>query len=164
MNDRSERFGVDSPLGRLEGELDAAGRLCRLSWTREALAPPATDRGRDVADQLGRYFAGTLHDFDIETGAEGSAFQHSVWDAMRMIPYGATRTYGQLAEAVGAVARAVGGACGDNPIPIVVPCHRVVAADGLGGFSFRGGAKAKRALLTLEGVRVPAEQLALPLG
>lgn len=164
MDARDERFVVDSPVGRLKAELDEAGRLCRLTWTQDAPAPPRTAAGQRLAEQLARYFAGALDRFDIETHAAGSAFQRAVWEAMCAIPYGETRTYGQLGAIVGAPARAVGGACGENPIPVVVPCHRVLAADGLGGYSGRGGLRTKRALLALEGVRLPAEQLALPLG
>jgi methylated-DNA-[protein]-cysteine S-methyltransferase len=71
---------------------------------------------------------------------------------MQAIPYGETRSYGDLAEAVGSAPRAVGGACGRNPIPIVIPCHRVLAKTGLGGYSGEGGLATKRRLLALEGV------------
>ena len=70
---------------------------------------------------------------------------------MQEIPYGKTRCYGDLADAIGSAPRAVGGACGKNPIPIVIPCHRVLAKAGLGGYSGSGGLKTKQALLTLEG-------------
>jgi methylated-DNA-[protein]-cysteine S-methyltransferase len=73
--------------------------------------------------------------FDLPLLIEGTAFQRGVWEAMRAIPRGRTRTYGELARELGGEARAVGQACGDNRLPIVIPCHRVVAADGIGGFA-----------------------------
>ncbi|MEO8717833.1 MAG: methylated-DNA--[protein]-cysteine S-methyltransferase [Burkholderiales bacterium] len=73
--------------------------------------------------------------FDLPLAIDGSPFQKSVWEAMRAIPRGGTRTYGDLARELGDEARAVGQACGDNRLPIVIPCHRVVAADGIGGFA-----------------------------
>ena len=82
---------------------------------------------------------------------QGSPFETRVWAAMRQIPYGETRCYGDLADAVGSAARAVGRACGSNPIPIVIPCHRVLAKSGLGGYSGQGGLATKRRLLALEG-------------
>lgn len=105
--------------------------------------------------QLDDYFDGKRRDFDLPLAPEGTAHQKRVWDAMCKIPYGETRTYGELAKDIGSVARAVGGACGANPIPIVVPCHRVLGAgDAIGGYSFEGGADTKRQLLALEGVRL----------
>ncbi len=102
--------------------------------------------------QLTAYFAGDLKDFDLPLAPSGSPFQKSVWDAMLAIPYGKTRTYGDLAQDLGSVARAVGGACGSNPIPIIIPCHRVLAAAGeLGGFSGGEGRSTKTELLVLEG-------------
>lgn len=106
----------------------------------------------EVRRQLDEYFAGTRQAFDLPIElVEGSDFQRSVWTALATIPSGATITYGQLAERVGrpGAARAIGGAVGRNPIPIVLPCHRVIGADGsLTGFG--GGLDAKRALLALE--------------
>ena len=82
----------------------------------------------------------------------GSNFEHAVWDAMLRIPYGRTRSYGEIARDIGGEARAVGGACGSNPIPIIIPCHRVLAANGRsGGYSGRGGTQTKHFLLALEG-------------
>jgi len=85
--------------------------------------------------QLERYREDPDAKFDLPLLIEGSEFQRRVWDAMCAIPRGRTRTYGELAKALGGEARAVGQACGDNRLPIVIPCHRVVAADGIGGFS-----------------------------
>jgi methylated-DNA-[protein]-cysteine S-methyltransferase len=84
--------------------------------------------------QLSAYLDDPRFEFDLPILLAGSMHQIRVWNAMRKIPSGKTRTYGELATAIGSSARAVGGACGANPVPIVVPCHRVVAANGLGGF------------------------------
>jgi methylated-DNA-[protein]-cysteine S-methyltransferase len=105
----------------------------------------------EAARQLEAYFAGKLTDFDLPLTPAGSRFQQRVWAAMQTIPYGQTRCYGDLAEAVGSAPRAIGNACGKNPIPIVIPCHRVLARAGLGGYSGEGGLVTKERLLTLEG-------------
>ena len=88
-----------------------------------------------AAGQLERYRADPDATFDLPLAIEGTPFQNSVWQAMCAIPRGRTRTYGDLAREIGGEARAVGQACGDNRLPIVIPCHRVVAADGVGGFA-----------------------------
>jgi methylated-DNA-[protein]-cysteine S-methyltransferase len=106
---------------------------------------------RDVALQLKAYFAGKLTRFDLELSPEGTDFQRQVWKALRTIPYGKTISYKDLAVKIGnpKAVRAVGGANGRNPIPIVIPCHRVIGADGsLTGFG--GGVDVKYALLSLE--------------
>ena len=88
-----------------------------------------------AARQLERYRDDPDAAFDLPLLIEGTVFQRGVWEAMRAIPRGRTRTYGELARELGGEARAVGQACGDNRLPIVIPCHRVVAADGIGGFA-----------------------------
>jgi methylated-DNA-[protein]-cysteine S-methyltransferase len=99
--------------------------------------------------QLDAYFRGTLREFDLPLSPAGTAYQKRVWDELRRIPFGETRSYGDLAQRIGSVARAVGHANGLNPIPIIVPCHRVIGADGsLVGFG--GGLPAKRWLLDHE--------------
>ena len=105
----------------------------------------------DVREQLAQYFAGSRTSFDLPRRASGNSLQLAVWKLIAAIPYGATRTYGELARDLGdrSLAQAVGAACGRNPLPIVVPCHRVVGADGsLVGFG--GGLDRKRFLLDLE--------------
>ena len=117
----------------------------RLTWDRERCAA--------VAAQLAEYFAGTRRDFALALAPRGSSFQRQVWEELSRIPYGATISYAELASRVGrpGAARAVGRANGTNPIPVVIPCHRVIGADGsLTGYG--GGMPLKRALLTLEGV------------
>jgi methylated-DNA-[protein]-cysteine S-methyltransferase len=106
-----------------------------------------------TARQLERYRDDADAPFDLPLAIEGTPFQRSVWEAMRVIPRGRTRTYGELARELGGEARAVGQACGDNHLPIVIPCHRVVAADGIGGFAHASGGyliEAKRWLLLHE--------------
>ena len=100
--------------------------------------------------QVNEYLQGERKSFDLEVAPEGTDFQKSVWAAMMKIPYGETRTYSQIAAAIGRpkAMRAVGTACGKNQIPIIIPCHRVVAASGLGGFSLDLGMK--KQLLALE--------------
>jgi methylated-DNA-[protein]-cysteine S-methyltransferase len=133
------------------------GALTHLTWCgkTERDRPPADDADKAVLDravaQLAAYFAGDLQNFDLLVAPEGTPFQRRVWTAMSAIPFGRTRTYGELAGEVGGIARAVGQACGANPIPIIIPCHRVVAGGGrLGGFSGGRGRDNKRALLAHE--------------
>lgn len=103
--------------------------------------------------QIDAYFDGKLGKFDLPLGPDGTSRQKEIWATMNRIPYGTTMTYGELSALVGSSARAIGSACGANPIPIVQPCHRVVGAkNALTGFSFAGGAETKYQLLKLEGV------------
>jgi methylated-DNA-[protein]-cysteine S-methyltransferase len=108
---------------------------------------PAETKGKPAANPLAARAAGQLEryrddpdaKFDLPVEIEGSALQRGVWDAMCAIPRGRTRTYGDLARELGVDPRAIGQACGDNRLPIVIPCHRVVAADGIGGFGHSTG-------------------------
>jgi methylated-DNA-[protein]-cysteine S-methyltransferase len=119
-------------------------------WRRGA-APFAT-----VIAQLAEYFGGARREFAVPLSPRGTAFQLAVWQALRAIPYGETLAYGELARRLGSAARAVGAANGANPLPIIVPCHRVIGADGsLTGFG--GGLPIKRALLELEGAACVAD-------
>jgi len=134
------------------------GAVARIAWSDHEAGDPQEPPGEtpllaEAAQQLGEYFAGTRRNFDLPLDPAGTPFQRRVWTEMARIPFGATESYGALARKTGSVARAVGGACGANPIPIVIPCHRVVAeGGGLGGFSGGTGPATKRALLELEGV------------
>ena len=135
------------------GELLVVARGGRLSGVhvadhpRAPRADPGWVEGGDTVEearrQLGEYFAGTRTTFDLPLRAEGTDWQRKVWSALRMIPFGATRGYGELAAGLGSpgAARAVGRANGANPVTIVVPCHRVVAAGGLGGYGWGLGSK-----------------------
>ncbi len=126
--------------------------VVRIDLDRHGERPPTSSQECTVAAQLVEYFEGERREFTFPISLRGTPFEMTVWKALRGIPYGDTLTYGELAQAIGIPkgARAVGGANGRNPIPIVVPCHRVVAADGaLGGYG--GGLDLKRRLLKLEG-------------
>ncbi|GBG39782.1 methylated-DNA--[protein]-cysteine S-methyltransferase [Mycobacterium montefiorense] len=150
---------IDSPIGLLtlagRGSVltnlrmvDQTYEPSRAGWSPD---PGAFDK---AVDQLLAYFAGELTSFDVELDLRGTEFQRRVWKALLTIPYGETRSYGEIAEQIGApgTARAVGLANGHNPIAIVVPCHRVIGANGsLTGFG--GGIERKRTLLELENQR-----------
>lgn len=101
--------------------------------------------------QLEAYFDGTLTRFDVPLHVKGSQFQRDVCAQMAAIPFGETLTYGDIAKSLGAPAQAIGQACGGNPIPVIIPCHRVLGASGLGGFSGAGGVETKVWLLKHEG-------------
>ena len=105
------------------------------------------------AQQLDAYFAGTLHNFNLPPSSAGTEFQQRVWQVIASIPYGQVVTYGDIARILGSAPRAVGQACGKNPLPIIIPCHRVISATGLGGFSLSNDSfelGIKRWLLTHE--------------
>lgn len=145
---------IDSPVGRLA--LEAEGEaLCAVRWTsadERALDTPSAVL-KEATLQLTRYFERKLVRFDLPLLQRGTDFQKRVWAMMRDIPYGETATYGGMAMALGSGPRAVGMACGRNPLPIVVPCHRVLGSGGKeGGFSGGRGLPTKRQLLALEGV------------
>jgi methylated-DNA-[protein]-cysteine S-methyltransferase len=142
---------MNSPVGPLT-LFEDQGALTALEWGR-ALASRSTPLLNEATRQLMAYFDGALKDFDLPLApVGGTPFQHQVWQAMRDIPYGHTETYGQLAARIDGVARAVGGACGANPLPILIPCHRVTGAGGrMTGYSAGEGIETKRALLRLEG-------------
>ena len=123
-----------------------------VDWMEADAHGPASELLARAKQQLTEYFARTRTTFDLPLEALGSAFEHRVWNALRTIPYGATTSYGELARRLGDAhaTRAVGAANGKNPIPIIVPCHRVVGAKGeLTGFG--GGLDRKRWLLEHEG-------------
>jgi methylated-DNA-[protein]-cysteine S-methyltransferase len=145
------RLAIDSPLGRLT-LFEEDGRLTALDWYGKRAAGEPTPLLLEARRQLASYFAGRRHIFELPLAPVGSPFELRVWQLMSDIPYGETRTYGELARDLAAAPRAVGQACGRNPLPILIPCHRVLAADGrLGGYSGGGGAETKRRLLLLEG-------------
>jgi methylated-DNA-[protein]-cysteine S-methyltransferase len=146
---------MDTPIGRLvlasQGDVLVGIRLPNDAAPVGADAA-ATPVLKETARQLEEYFAGERTQFDVPLELDGTAFQHQVWAELLLIPYGRSISYGELARRVGRprASRAVGQANGRNPVPIIVPCHRVVAGDGLGGYG--GGLPLKRALLALEGV------------
>ena len=153
---------MDSPVGRLllAGEKAALKVISFSSGTKARGANPDWERldepFRGVKRQLEEYFAGERRSFSLQLAPDATPFQASVLDELLQIPYGETRSYLDIANALGKpkAVRAVGGANGSNPIPIVIPCHRVVARDGLGGFSGHTEGpflKLKRWLLNHEG-------------
>ncbi|KPN64591.1 methylated-DNA-[protein]-cysteine S-methyltransferase [Aliiroseovarius crassostreae] len=139
-----------SPVGPLV-VTEESGAITRLTWGE------APDQGvspllREAQAQLVSYFDGRLRQFDLPLRVRGSDFQRAVCAAMSSIPYGETMTYGEIAALTGNSAQAIGNACGANPIPILIPCHRVLGAGGrLVGFSGAGGIETKVQLLRLEG-------------
>ena len=143
------RKSLDTIIGPVFVE-EVSGSVSKVGWHHVEPDNQASPALEQAMDQLERYFAGKLTAFDLPLAPAGSAFQQRVWSAMCEIPHGETLTYGELARRSNTAARAVGGACGANPIPIIIPCHRVVAANGSGGYSGRGGLKTKSALLDLE--------------
>jgi methylated-DNA-[protein]-cysteine S-methyltransferase len=164
-----------TPLGPMLAAVDDAGSVLRLAFLggrdAQSLAREGArrneavewDDGRcaAVVAQVEEYFAGQRRDFDLPLAPRGSEFQQRVWAELVRIPYGATISYGELARRVGnpAASRAVGRANATNPIPVIVPCHRVIGANGtLTGYA--GGVDLKHGLLHLEGA-LPAEQPAL---
>ncbi|WP_066898627.1 methylated-DNA--[protein]-cysteine S-methyltransferase [Mycolicibacterium houstonense] len=147
---------VDSPVGLLT-LAGRDGRLMHLRMVDQTYEPSRTGWETDdsafpeAVEQLAAYFAGELTEFDLELDMVGTQFQRRVWEALRTIPYGETCSYGEIARQIGSPAafRAVGLANGHNPIGIIVPCHRVIGANGsLTGYG--GGLDRKRALLELE--------------
>jgi methylated-DNA-[protein]-cysteine S-methyltransferase len=156
----SRAYGLfDSVFGQAFAEVDAAGALTLLSFAPDREVPRAERRGvgRDdaalasVAAEVEAYGRGERFAFDLPLAAAGDAFQAAVWKALCEIPMGQTRSYGQIAARIGqpGAARAVGRACGANPVMLVVPCHRVIGADGaLTGFG--GGLALKARMLAFE--------------
>jgi methylated-DNA-[protein]-cysteine S-methyltransferase len=153
-----ERTIMESPLGILELVASAGAitqiNFCQNAPTGELAGQRSIHRPllREATRQIEAYFSGKRHDFSLPLQPEGTAFQMQVWNAVREIPFGSTATYGEIAQRIGRpqAARAVGAANGCNPLPIVIPCHRVVGCGGrLTGYG--GGLAAKHHLLSLEG-------------
>jgi methylated-DNA-[protein]-cysteine S-methyltransferase len=147
--------GDDRAIHRIEFPKNGKARRPEADWHESARGPVA-----EAIRQLREYFAGRRSDFDLPLAPQGTAFQKTVWDRLQEIPYGETISYGELAKRVGnpKASRAVGAANGQNPIPIVIPCHRVIGSNGkLTGFG--GGLPTKETLLALE-----AKQLRLAAG
>ena len=126
------------------------GAIVKLDWGTSG-ASDASALLDEAVKQLQDYDAGRLETFDIPMRVKGSQFQRDVCAAMFAIPFGYTCTYGEIAKSLGVPAQSVGQACGGNPIPIIIPCHRVMGAKGLTGFSGAGGVETKVALLRHEG-------------
>jgi methylated-DNA-[protein]-cysteine S-methyltransferase len=148
-------MSLNTPLGILS-LFEETGALVAIEWGR-APGNDSTPLLESACTQLNAYFGGTLTSFDLPLRPDGTPFQRSVWSSLRLIPHGETVTYGQLANTLRTGPRPLAAACGRNPIPIIIPCHRVVGANhNLGGYSGGDGPSTKRALLCLEGVLAPA--------
>jgi methylated-DNA-[protein]-cysteine S-methyltransferase len=144
------QISFTTPIGPLAlFEADDAIVALDWGWLPESEESPLLLRARQ---QLEEYFDGKRKVFDLPLSPHGTEFQRRVWAGLQQIPYGETLSYGQLAEKLGTAPRALGGACGRNPIPVIIPCHRVLAANGgLGGYSGIDGIETKEFLLRLEG-------------
>jgi len=154
---------IDSPIGTLLATADERGRLTGLHMQDGRHPAPVPSEGRrddsafaELRTQLAEYFAGHRREFSLELAPAGGEFERRVWAALREIPYGETASYGEIARRIGApgAARAVGLANGRNPIAVIVPCHRVIGADG-GLTGYGGGLERKRLLLDLEAGVLP---------
>lgn len=148
---------ASTPMGLCKISLGDKGAGAFLSWLSRHVGPGEPQEAPDVMDvatsQLEEYFSGVRQAFELPLDVRGTTFQRAVWSQVARIPYGATATYGGIAQLVGKprASRAVGGAVGANPLPIVIPCHRVIGAGGdLTGFG--SGLSIKESLLRLEGV------------
>lgn len=140
---------ADTRLGVFSIE-ETDGAITSLHW-RAAKTDEETPLLAEARRQLIAYAEGALTEFDLPLAPEGGPLQQSVLAEMQAIPFGETRTYGEIAKAVGAPAQAIGQACGANTIPVIIPCHRVTGTGGLGGFSGKGGVETKVELLRHEG-------------
>lgn len=129
-------YVISSPIGKLEIVV-GLNKLITLNFADDEteLSAPIDCFGAKIIDQLTAYFADPHYLFDIDYDLQGTPFQNDVWQSLKKIPVGKTLTYGQLAKKIGTGPRAIGQACRTNPIPIIIPCHRIVAASNLGGFA-----------------------------
>ena len=149
------RCTIESPVGPLTITAEH-GAVTAIDFGGDGGLSPNGGVLAEAARQLAAYFAGERREFGLPLAPQGTPFRLRVWEAMQAIPYGQTRSYGDLARDLDSAPRAIGGACGANPIPLVIPCHRVVGAGGaLGGFSGGAGCDTKRQLLALEGTHPP---------
>jgi len=144
-----KQASLSTPFGDLT-LTEEDGAITALGWG-QAARQERSDLLDSALAQLRKYAQGQRQTFDLPLRVAGSDFQRAVCDAIAAIPFGETRTYGEIARDLGVPAQAVGGACGGNPIPIFIPCHRVMGAKGLTGFSGAGGVETKVALLRHEG-------------
>lgn len=149
---RVPQLSLHSPAGDLTvSEQDGALVALDWGWGRDQTPTPLLLRARE---QLHEYFDGVRTTFDLPLAPMGTLYRQRVWRALLAIPYGDVRSYSEIAVIAGGSARSVGGANGSNPLPILIPCHRVLARNGLGGYSGGDGPDTKRYLLGLEGVSV----------
>ena len=151
-------LSLHTPLGALTVS-EEAGCIVALDWGWGSIQSE-TALLRSAADQLQEYFDGLRQSFELPLAPSGSPYRQRVWTVLRAIPYGQTRSYAAIAAAAGGSPRSIGGANGANPIPIIIPCHRVTATAGPGGYSGGDGVATKTWLLALEARDAPATQAA----
>lgn len=140
---------IETWLGRLSIE-ERDGAITRLQWN----GPPSQEETpllKEAASQVNAYLDGRLKEFSLPLAPKGGDLHQAVFKAMLAIPYGETRTYGDIAKDLDTYGQPIGQACGANPIPIIIPCHRILSANSLGGYSGQGSTETKIALLKLEG-------------
>ena len=147
------QISISTPIGPVSVK-ETMGMIVRIGWNHVKPVGTASPVLKEAVAQLKDYFEGGIATFDLPLEPAGSPFQRRVWSAVCTIPYGETRTYGTLATKVETAPRAIGKACGANPIPIIIPCHRVVGAYSIGGYSGRRGLDTKSALLGLENHKI----------
>ena len=157
------QLSLHSPVGDLT-ITEEDGKIISLDW---GWVPEqwqsTTPLLEEAVEQLNRYFDAEIGDFDLPLDPPGTEFQKKVWAEMLKIPAGKTKSYGEIAKILKSAAQPVGTACGANPIPIIIPCHRILAAGGkMGGYSGDGGLETKKALLRLENA-LPNEQQLLDI-
>ncbi|WP_417678652.1 methylated-DNA--[protein]-cysteine S-methyltransferase [Roseibium sp.] len=140
---------LQTPVGPLAVTVEGEA-VTRLTWDSRTEDAPCALLD-EALTQLRAYFDGRLKTFDLPLAPKGNDLHQAVFKAMLDIPYGQTRTYGDVAKELGTFGQPVGQACGANPIPVIIPCHRILAATGLGGYSGSGGLDTKIALLKMEG-------------
>ena len=142
------QLSLHTPIGSITvSEEDGAIVALDWGWGRDQTETATLRRARD---ELNAYFDGQLYEFSLPLNPQGSVYRRRVWQALCDIPYGATRSYAEIARVAGGAARSVGQANAANPIPIIIPCHRVLASNGIGGYSGGDGLSTKRYLLALE--------------
>lgn len=150
MKDREQVLGMTTPAGRLI-VAEVTGCIARITWDEDAPADDETPLLKRAQSQIEEYFRRERRSFDLPLKVQASPAQQRACAAMSEIPFGETVTYGELARTLGISAQAAGQLCGGNPIPLVIPCHRVLGATSLGGFSGGMGVETKVALLKHEG-------------
>lgn len=142
---------INTPVGviSLFAEED---KIIVLEWGKVPETEDESPVLSEAVNQLNAYFDGKLQNFDLPVAPNGTQFQKNVWAEMQKIPYGQVKTYGDISGTLKSAPRAIGGACGKNPIPIIIPCHRIIGTSGkMTGFSGGEGVETKIQLLTLEG-------------
>ncbi len=142
------QLSLHTPIGPITvSEEDGAIVALDWGWGRDQTETATLRRARD---QLHAYFDGKRNSFALPLNPQGTPYRRRVWRELQTIPYGATRSYAEIARAAGGAPRSVGQANAANPIPIIIPCHRVLASNGIGGYSGGDGLETKRYLLALE--------------